>query len=280
MPGLPDNGALRAQVEFYFSQSNLRRDDFLRDLIAQDKHGWVELEAIAKFNRIRQLSNQADPKSCAERLTTALADSVTLEVSSKPTPRVRTVAALPIQSPAQEVRARTVVVLGIGLRATPALVAQFLEAYGEPVGYISIPQGASHAFAEYSTTDAAYRVTVLNAAQTTAGSVGSVRVLMLEPWEALQRARASKLPPPMMGMIHVPSGAPTPLLPSPSSASTPPESASAQLECTTTAKKPPPAPEASDQSDDSKPVENPSGASSDSPTVSYTHLTLPTKRIV
>eukprot|EP00884_Botryococcus_braunii_P003316 jgi/Botrbrau1/12986/Bobra.384_1s0011.1 len=45
---------LRVQIEYYFSAQNLVKDMFLRRKM--DDEGWVPLEAIAKFNRVRQVT--------------------------------------------------------------------------------------------------------------------------------------------------------------------------------------------------------------------------------
>jgi lupus La protein len=44
------------QVEFYFSDSNLPRDKFLKGLVDKDPEGWVEIATIASFARMKSLS--------------------------------------------------------------------------------------------------------------------------------------------------------------------------------------------------------------------------------
>lgn len=46
---------IRTQIEFYFSDSNLPNDRFLKAEIAKDD-GWVPLSTIASFQRLKQLS--------------------------------------------------------------------------------------------------------------------------------------------------------------------------------------------------------------------------------
>lgn len=46
---------LRAQVEFYFSDSNLPKDKFLLDAVGPDAAGTVPLATIAGFAKIREL---------------------------------------------------------------------------------------------------------------------------------------------------------------------------------------------------------------------------------
>jgi hypothetical protein len=45
---------IRDQVEFYFSARNLRKDRFLQK--AMNDEGWVQLDIIASFNKMRQLT--------------------------------------------------------------------------------------------------------------------------------------------------------------------------------------------------------------------------------
>ena len=46
--------ALRNQIEYYFSEENLAKDMFLRKKM--DANGWVDMETIAAFNRVRMLT--------------------------------------------------------------------------------------------------------------------------------------------------------------------------------------------------------------------------------
>ena len=64
----------RNQVEYYFSDANLRRDGFLRDRITADAGGWVALSLIVSFNRIARMGLSA------EEVADALIASKELEV--------------------------------------------------------------------------------------------------------------------------------------------------------------------------------------------------------
>lgn len=44
------------QVEFYFSDSNLPRDKFLRSIVANDERGYVPIETISNFKRMKQIT--------------------------------------------------------------------------------------------------------------------------------------------------------------------------------------------------------------------------------
>ncbi|XP_037405286.1 la-related protein 1A-like isoform X1 [Triticum dicoccoides] len=43
-----------AQVEYYFSDTNLERDNFLKSLM--DEHGWVPISKVADFNRLKRIT--------------------------------------------------------------------------------------------------------------------------------------------------------------------------------------------------------------------------------
>ncbi|XP_004498482.1 la protein 1 [Cicer arietinum] len=51
------------QVEFYFSDSNLPRDDFLRKTVTESEDGMVSLALICSFNRMRKHLNLGDVKA-------------------------------------------------------------------------------------------------------------------------------------------------------------------------------------------------------------------------
>ena len=55
----------RNQVEYYFSDANLRRDGFLRERITADAGGWVALSLIVSFNRIARMGLSAEAVSDA-----------------------------------------------------------------------------------------------------------------------------------------------------------------------------------------------------------------------
>ena len=47
--------AVLKQVHYYFSDGNLQRDSFMRDKIAESAEGWVALDLINRFNRMRRM---------------------------------------------------------------------------------------------------------------------------------------------------------------------------------------------------------------------------------
>lgn len=42
---------LREQIEFYFSDSNLSKDAYLKGIIAESEEGWVPLSKFLSFNK-------------------------------------------------------------------------------------------------------------------------------------------------------------------------------------------------------------------------------------
>jgi len=61
---------LQQQLEYYFSQDNLIRDIFLRGQM--DSKGYVELQRIASFNRVRMLTQNVDDVTAAARNSSVL----------------------------------------------------------------------------------------------------------------------------------------------------------------------------------------------------------------
>ncbi|XP_067124291.1 la-related protein 7 [Centruroides vittatus] len=51
--------AIREQMEFYFSDSNLLRDKFLQQTISDSKDGYIDIELFMKFNKIRALTKES-----------------------------------------------------------------------------------------------------------------------------------------------------------------------------------------------------------------------------
>ena len=81
---------VRAQVEFYFGDANLPKDKFLKKQMAEDptSEGWVELEVVASFKKMKALAADAGA------VAAALAGSELLTVSDDGT-RVRRTHPLP-----------------------------------------------------------------------------------------------------------------------------------------------------------------------------------------
>ncbi|KAM1224579.1 la protein 1-like [Malus sylvestris] len=73
------------QVEFYFSDSNLPRDDFLSKTIGESEDGLVSLALICSFSRMRNHLNLGDvkPDSVPEATIKAVAETLRLSATLK-----------------------------------------------------------------------------------------------------------------------------------------------------------------------------------------------------
>ncbi|KAL2318216.1 hypothetical protein Fmac_032092 [Flemingia macrophylla] len=81
---LDDETAKRVvrQVEFYFSDSNLPRDNFLKKTVSESEDGMVSLALICSFNRMRKHLNLGDDKSAEVTEETVKAVAQTLRNST------------------------------------------------------------------------------------------------------------------------------------------------------------------------------------------------------
>ena len=50
---------IKKQVEYYLGDSNLAVDDFFRDIISQNKDGFIDIAVILKCNKIKKLGVNA-----------------------------------------------------------------------------------------------------------------------------------------------------------------------------------------------------------------------------
>lgn len=80
--------AIRRQLEYYFSDSNLPRDKFLRAKTEENEHGFVDMSVLLTFKRLQALG--ATPTSIAAAVT----DSILLALNDDLT-RVRRTTPLP-----------------------------------------------------------------------------------------------------------------------------------------------------------------------------------------
>lgn len=75
------------QVEFYFSDSNLPRDDFLKKSISESEDGMISLALICSFSRMRGHLNLGDvkadsiPEDSVKAVAETLKKSTTLKIS-------------------------------------------------------------------------------------------------------------------------------------------------------------------------------------------------------
>ena len=120
---LDDNAQskVRAQMEFYFSDSNLPRDKFLRETVEADPEGFVDISLLATFSRMRALlapfgGSQNDETVAA--LVDLLKTSAELTVSDDGRRVRRTAAVRAREEVDAEVEARSVYASPFAMTAT------------------------------------------------------------------------------------------------------------------------------------------------------------------
>lgn len=47
------------QIEYYFSENNLRRDKFMSQKIAENDNGWIDISVLLTFNRLKSITEDA-----------------------------------------------------------------------------------------------------------------------------------------------------------------------------------------------------------------------------
>lgn len=86
-----DLSPIRRQLEYYFSDSNLPRDKFLRAKTEENEDGFVDIDTLLTFTRLKSLS------ATATSVAAAVSDSSLLALSPDST-RIRRTTPLPSQS--------------------------------------------------------------------------------------------------------------------------------------------------------------------------------------
>lgn len=71
-----DRAAVKRQIEFYFSDSNFRKDAFLRAQAEADPNGFVPIKVLLTFNKLKALTTDAD------LIAEIMADSEVVDVSA------------------------------------------------------------------------------------------------------------------------------------------------------------------------------------------------------
>lgn len=67
---------IKKQVEFYFSDSNYRKDTFLKAAAESDPDGWVAISVLLTFNRLKRYTTDIDV------VAKAVADSEEVQISA------------------------------------------------------------------------------------------------------------------------------------------------------------------------------------------------------
>lgn len=120
--------AIIRQVEYYFSDANLRRDKFLLEQISKDEEGWVPLSVLLTFKRLSSLST--DPNMIVDCLIKS--DEGLLEISEDKE-KLRRHPERPIpehnEEQRKEVQSRTAYAKGFPLETTMSELIDFFAPY-------------------------------------------------------------------------------------------------------------------------------------------------------
>lgn len=124
---------IRKQVEFYFSDSNIVRDAFLRGKVESTEGGWVPASLLASFKRVKEMLKEGGvaDDAAAAFVCAAVQGAAGLEVDAA-AQAVRRTAPIPATTDAD---ARTVYVKGWPREPEPTIeaVAAFYAAHGAQV---------------------------------------------------------------------------------------------------------------------------------------------------
>uniref|UniRef100_A0A914ZC05 Uncharacterized protein n=1 Tax=Panagrolaimus superbus TaxID=310955 RepID=A0A914ZC05_9BILA len=136
------NDKILKQLEYYFGDVNLQRDKFLQDEMKKD-HGWVPLDVLLTFNRLKQLTTDK------VAIVAAIKDSEVVDVSEDGE-KVRRNPAVPIPENSlefwQEVKTRTVYVKGFPPETTLDDIMEYLKPHGTIVNVVMRRLKESRAF--------------------------------------------------------------------------------------------------------------------------------------
>ncbi|XP_054743773.1 la protein homolog [Anastrepha obliqua] len=122
-----ERGIIR-QVEYYFSDANLRRDKFLLEQISKDEEGWVPLSVLLTFKRLSSLST--DPSEIIDALIKS--EEGLLEISEDKQ-KLRRHPERPIpehnEEQRKEIQSRTAYAKGFPLETTMSELIDFFAPY-------------------------------------------------------------------------------------------------------------------------------------------------------
>ncbi|KAG2449754.1 hypothetical protein HYH02_005279 [Chlamydomonas schloesseri] len=124
------------QIEFYFSDSNLPKDKFLKERIAEDPNGFVKLNVICAFQRMRDLlgvkdqSPNAVPADKLQQVAEVLAGSESLEVDESKTKVKRKQPLAPEAEIAKAVDARSLYARPFPMDATVDTITELFNSHG------------------------------------------------------------------------------------------------------------------------------------------------------
>ena len=184
---------LQRQLEYYFSDANLRRDAHLKGLAGADDDStlrqWVDLEHVLAFSRARaildELPSTTDGEPATKRAKTipsvaliATRASSALELSDDGT-KIRRAKPY-VEVDAKELAARTVYVEPVADDASIDSIQARFAPHGA-VANVSLPRGRGFGFVEFETRESAQK------AVAALDGVDGVAVLTKGEWERIDR---------------------------------------------------------------------------------------------
>jgi len=177
---------VRTQCEFYFGDTNLAKDGFLRRKIEESEDGFVQISVLLTFNRLRAITGNATV------VAKALRGSDSLEVSADGTAVRRQNATLPNPDDSATEN-RTVYFEGIPANATHDAMYSVFATCGT-VLYISLPRFTEsrrpkgYGFVEYGSSDeATYALSHLSST-ILPDSQEELRIMSKSMWSRLKKA--------------------------------------------------------------------------------------------
>lgn len=140
--------ALRRQLEFYFGDPNLYKNDHMRKLVTANPKGYVDLKTLLSFNRIAQILNNSHIVKYEEKLNAlrqAVSTSLLLKICKQSLRAKRRVRFEPdvLKKPeyAAEIDCRTIYVENIPIQANHEVIAQVFQKYGH-ILLVNLPKEA------------------------------------------------------------------------------------------------------------------------------------------
>eukprot|EP00731_Ephydatia_muelleri_P035264 Em0110g6a len=160
---------IQQQVEFYLGDANLPKDKFLQEKVKQHPEGYVALELIASFNKMKSITTDLG------LVVQAVEHSSVLQLSEDKK-WVKRVSPLPTSS---DVDMRTIYIENLPKQASHDFVRNQLKRFGT-ISYISLPRHKTSsfikgfAFVEFSTAQEAQDVVMFFKTHQGHGSAQSI----------------------------------------------------------------------------------------------------------